>query len=64
METGPRVLWVSESPHLLGKFRPFDLRRLLAEAYDPGRDVTVGEALPEDPLLSSGELAAWKARGR
>jgi hypothetical protein len=64
METGPRVLWVSESPHLLGKFRPFDLRRLLAEAYDPGRDVTVGEALPEDPLLSSGEFAAWKARGR
>ena len=64
METGPRVLWVSESPHLLGKFRAFDLRRLLAEGYDPANDVTVGEALPEDPLLSSGEYAAWKGKGK
>jgi isopenicillin-N N-acyltransferase like protein len=64
METGPRVLWVSESPHLLGKFRPFDLRRLLAEDYDPANDSAVGEALPEDPLLSSGEYAAWKGKGK
>ena len=64
METGPRVLWVSESPHLLGKFRPFDLRRLLAEGYDPARDVTAGTPLPEDVLLSSGEYAAWKGKAR
>jgi isopenicillin-N N-acyltransferase-like protein len=64
METGPRVLWVSEAPHLLGHFRPFDLRRLLAEEYDPAHDVTAGEPLPEDALLSSGEFAAWKAKAK
>jgi isopenicillin-N N-acyltransferase-like protein len=61
MQTGARVLWVSESPHLLGQFRAFDLRRLLAPDYDPERDVTPGETLPEDPLLTSGQYAAWKA---
>jgi hypothetical protein len=54
MQTGPRVLWVSESPHLLGHFRAFDLRRLLAPEYDPDRDTTPEEMLPEDPLLTSG----------
>jgi hypothetical protein len=62
METGPRVLWVSEAPHLLGRFRPFDLRRLLADDYDPSRDVEAGEPLPEDALLSSGEYADWKGK--
>jgi isopenicillin-N N-acyltransferase like protein len=61
MQTGPRVLWVSESPHLLGHFRAFDLRRLLAPDYDPEHDLAQGETLPEDPLLTNGEYAAWKA---
>jgi len=64
MQTGPRVLWVSESPHLLGHFRAFDLRRLLAPDYDPDRDTALGEMLPEDPLLTSGEYTAWKAGQR
>jgi len=64
MQTGSRTLWVSESPHLLGQFRAFDLRRLLAPDYDPDHDATTGEALPEDPLLSSGDYAAWKAKRR
>ena len=61
MQTGPRVLWVSESPHLLGRFRAFDLRRLLAPDYDPEHDSAAGETLPEDDLLSSGRYTAWKA---
>ncbi len=64
MQTGARVLWVSESPHLLGHFRAFDLKRLLAKDYDPATDVTVGEALPEDVLLSSGDYASWKAKAK
>ena len=64
METGPRILWVSEAPHLLGHFRAFDLKRLLAPDYDPANDTTASEPLPEDPLLSSGEYAAWKAKPR
>jgi hypothetical protein len=61
MQTGPRVLWVSDAPHLLGKFRAFDLRRLLSPEYDPARDTTELEALPEDELLTSGKYAKWKA---
>jgi isopenicillin-N N-acyltransferase-like protein len=61
MQTGERVLWVSEAPHLLGQFRAFDLRRLLDPSYEPAGDVATGEVLPEDTLLTSGEYAAWKA---
>lgn len=61
MQTGPRVLWVSESPHLLGHFRAFDLRRLFAPDYDPATDNSAPEPLPQDELLTSGKYAAWKA---
>jgi isopenicillin-N N-acyltransferase-like protein len=64
MQTGSRTLWVSESPHLLGVFRAFDLKRLLAADYDPERDTAPSDALPEDPLLTSGDYAAWKAKQR
>jgi hypothetical protein len=60
MQTGARVLWVSEAPHLLGQFRAFDLRRLLADDYDPVADEATRDALPEDQLLSNGAYAAWK----
>jgi hypothetical protein len=60
MQTGARVLWVSEAPHLLGRFRAFDLRRLLADGYDPSADEVASEPLPEDELLSNGDYAAWK----
>lgn len=61
METGTRTLWVSEAPHLLGKFRGFDLRRLLADGYDPDRDEGAPPPLPEDELLTSGKYQAFKA---
>jgi hypothetical protein len=61
MQTGPRVLWVSEAPHLLGHFRAFDLRRLLAADYDPATDNSPSASLPEDDLLTSGKYASWQA---
>jgi hypothetical protein len=34
-DTRTRTLWVSEAPHLLGRFIAFDLRRMLADDYQP-----------------------------
>jgi hypothetical protein len=64
MQTGTRVLWVSEAPHLLGKFRAFDLQRLLAPDYDPEHDTATSDELPEDELLTSGRYAQWSKTGR
>lgn len=61
-ETGARRLWVSESPHLLGRFRAFELTRLLAPEYDPAADDDEGQTLPEAPLLTSGEYARFRSR--
>lgn len=62
MQTGARTLWVSESPHLLGQFRAFDLRRLLADDYDPANDTAPPASLPADDLLTSGHYATWKTQ--
>jgi hypothetical protein len=35
MDTTARVIWVSEGPHLRGRFIRFDLGRLLAPGYEP-----------------------------
>jgi hypothetical protein len=35
MDTTARVMWVSEGPHLQGRFVRFDIGRLLSPAYDP-----------------------------
>lgn len=61
MDTERRVLWVSEAPHLLGRFVPFELGRLLRPDYDPAAPEPPLQALPADPL---GERApAAPARG-
>lgn len=62
MDTTGRVLWVSEGPHLLGRFIRFDLKTLLDPAYSPGADEPV-QAIAEDPILNSGEYEAWKKAG-
>jgi isopenicillin-N N-acyltransferase like protein len=54
------VLWVSESPHLLGRFVAFDLKRAFAADYDPEHAPELA-SIPEDPLLTSGEYARWHA---
>ncbi len=46
-DTRTRTLWVSESPHLLGRFVAFDLERLLAPDYAPNDEAL--PALPADP---------------
>lgn len=48
MDATARALWVSEGPHLQGRFVKFDLRRLLADDYDPRSDHDV-VALPAEP---------------
>ncbi len=58
MNTSRRILWVSEGPHLLGRFLGFDLQRLLGDDYDPRGEDRL-ESIPADPLLTSGEYARW-----
>lgn len=60
MDATRRALWVSEGPHLLGRFVRFDLERLLDPAYAPGEAEGEPEAVPEDPLLHSEEYKAFQ----
>jgi isopenicillin-N N-acyltransferase like protein len=62
LDTTARTLWVSESPHLLGRFVAFDLKRHLAENYDPAVPAEF-PSISQDPLLTSGEYAKF-ARSR
>ncbi|MEO7096012.1 MAG: C45 family peptidase [Polyangiales bacterium] len=56
-----RAMWVSEAPHLLGRFVRFDLARLLADGYDPASEKEAEVvAVPADPLLTSGEYDVMK----
>ncbi|HEX2673542.1 MAG TPA: hypothetical protein VHM25_21820, partial [Polyangiaceae bacterium] len=61
MDTKQRVLWVSESPHLLGRFVAFDLKRMLAPDYSPEHSSELA-ASAEDPLLTSGDYARFRAQ--
>jgi isopenicillin-N N-acyltransferase like protein len=60
MDTKQRVLWVSESPHLLGRFVAFDLKRVFAPGYDPEQVLELPQS-GEDPLLTSGDYARFRA---
>ncbi len=46
MDVTARVMWVSEGPHLMGRFVRFDVGRLLSPDYDPSseHEVTVSSA--------------------
>ncbi len=62
MDSTDKTLWVSEGPHLMGRFVRFDLSVLLDPAYEPAS----GEALvtlPADPALESGEYGKWLESG-
>ena len=50
------VLWVSEGPHCLGKYRAFDLRK---ELLDETRAVPPPD-LPEDPIVQTPEYRDFK----
>ncbi len=43
-----KTLWVSEAPHLLGRFVAFDLPRMLADDYVP----SAVPALPSLPAAA------------
>lgn len=59
--TRERELWVSEAPHLLGRFVRFDLRALLLEDYDATAPRSV-VAIDADPLLGEKAYRAFVAR--
>jgi len=48
--TRERVLWVSEGPHLIGRFVRFDLRELFGPSYEPGAARPL-VSIDADPLL-------------
>lgn len=52
-DTHQKKLWVSEAPHLLGRFVEFDLVRMLGADYEPS--VAALPALPRDALLETPE---------
>jgi isopenicillin-N N-acyltransferase-like protein len=60
MDTKRRVLWVSEAPHLLGRFVAFELEQAFAADYDPKRASALAP-IPEDELLTSGDYARHRA---
>ncbi len=49
------ILWVSEGPHLLGRYIGFDLRKELR-----GEERAAPADLPADPISDSDELRAYK----
>ena len=61
METAARRLWVSESPHMLGRFLAFDLQAAFAD--DGASPPAPPAVLPADPILADGTYEAWQTRG-
>ncbi len=61
MDATAKVLWVSEGPHLLGRFIRFDLARLLDPKYEPQEEPLV--TLPEDPVYRSPKYGEWEKSG-
>jgi isopenicillin-N N-acyltransferase-like protein len=57
-DTTARAVWVSEGPHLVGRFVKFDVGKLLAKGYEPDMAEPLVTA-PEDPIRASGAYDAW-----
>lgn len=62
MDATERTLWVSEGPHLMGRFLRFDLKKLLDPAYEPQNDEPLF-SLPADPSYDDGEYQRWLGSG-
>jgi hypothetical protein len=56
--TRERELWVSEAPHLLGRFVRFDLRELFGPSYQPGAPRPL-VTIDADPLLKEQAYRAF-----
>ncbi len=62
MDATARVMWVSEGPHLAGRYLRFEVGKLLDPAFQPDpADPVV--AIPADPILASGAYQAWVRAG-
>jgi len=61
MDATERAIWVSEGPHLMGRFVRFDLKLLLDPAYEPKPD-EAPQVLPEDPALET-DYPKWLDAG-
>ena len=59
-DTQRRIVWVSESPHLLGRFVAFDLKQTLAADYDP-EHAAEPASIAEDALLTSGDYERFRS---
>ncbi len=69
MDTTARALWVSEFPHLLGRFVRFPLDVLLADGFDPSKDPSAAggegfEAIPADPMLTDGRWDLYRMESK
>ncbi|MEO5726928.1 MAG: hypothetical protein ABI134_17815, partial [Byssovorax sp.] len=62
MDTTARSLWVSEGPHLAGRYLRFDLAKLLDPAFTPKSDDVIS-TLPEDDIMKDGRYDAWVQKG-
>lgn len=62
MDSTDKTLWVSEGPHLLGRFLRFNLAALLEIEHEPRGDDPVVE-LPADPAYLDGTYQRWLEAG-
>ncbi len=62
MDATARAMWVSEGPHLTGRYLRFDLGKLLDAGYEP-RPADPIEAVAPDPIFTSGAYDAWVRAG-
>ncbi len=52
MDLTARRMWVSRSPHLLGRFEAYDLDRAFGDQPDPALGLLRDQGFAEDPLLA------------
>ena len=62
MDATARSIWVSEGPHLVGRFVRFDVGRLLDPAFEPKADDELF-TIPEDEIKTNGEYDSWVSAG-
>jgi hypothetical protein len=62
MDATARNLWVSEGPHLVGRYVRFNLAELLDPSYEPTSEPTI-EAIGADPIQDDGRYDAWVRAG-
>jgi hypothetical protein len=62
MDATARALWVSEGPHLAGRYLRFDVGKLLDPGFVPRKDDPI-EVVPADEILTNGTYDAWVRAG-